>query len=90
MQTQIEAAVEVKIKCTECGKCFLHEELGGCFTCDARFCSKCEQRCHCEKISDLVQALTGIANRTGKHAELAGHLYVTSTGLRKLEQEAAA
>jgi hypothetical protein len=53
----------VLVACGVCGRSCSEDDLGGCFTCDTRFCSRCSE-CECDKeTAELASRMKDVARK---------------------------
>jgi hypothetical protein len=65
-------AFPAQTACDVCGRACSEDDLGGCFTCDTRFCRNCHE-CECDKetaeLADrLAELRPGLLTRLILHA----------------------
>ncbi len=55
-------AFPTQTACDVCGRSCSEDDLGGCFTCDTRFCRNCSDRpCECDKeVAELADRLADL------------------------------
>jgi hypothetical protein len=53
-------AFPAQTTCDVCGRSCSEDDLGGCFTCDTRFCDKCAE-CKCDKeVAELAARMSDL------------------------------
>jgi len=67
--------------CGSCGQGVSEGDLSECTTCAAKFCGQCSL-CDCDRIRELMEDLTALANATGRHRDLLAALRVVYKGLK--------
>jgi hypothetical protein len=77
----MQTLTEQLVKCGSCLEKRPEGDLSECTVCDAKFCGACSQ-CDCDRIGQLTQELTALANNTGQHRELLASLRVVYNGLK--------